>query len=164
MRHDPGALFLSKDHGKSWSLNEPLWNLPERKDWMGGGFDNAGVASICVDPRDASHITVGVSTGGVWATSDGGEHWHAASDGMHADYFPPPRHLAPEVQDIHRLVQCPAAPDTMWVQHHNGVFRSTDARALVAGGHHDPPVEVRLRRGGASARSRYRVVRAGREG
>jgi hypothetical protein len=30
------------------------------------------------------------------------------------------------VQDIHRLVQCAAAPDTMWVQHHNGVFRSTD--------------------------------------
>ena len=31
------------------------------------------------------------------------------------------------MQDIHRLVQCPAAPDTLWVQHHNGVFRSTDA-------------------------------------
>ena len=27
---------------------------------------------------------------------------------------------------MHRLVQCPQAPDTMWVQHHNGVFRSTD--------------------------------------
>jgi photosystem II stability/assembly factor-like uncharacterized protein len=93
---------------------------------MGGGFDNAGVASICVDPRDAAHITIGVSTGGVWATNDSGLHWRAASEGMHADYFPPPRHLAPEVQDIHRLVQCPEAPDTMWVQHHNGVFRSTD--------------------------------------
>jgi hypothetical protein len=45
---------------------------------------------------------------------------------MHAEYFPPPRNHAPEVQDIHRLVQCAAAPDTMWVQHHNGVFRSTD--------------------------------------
>ena len=41
--------------------------------------------------------------------------------------FRRPRDHAPEVQDIHRLVQCPAAPDTMWVQHHNGVFRSTDA-------------------------------------
>ena len=71
---------------------------------------------------------------------------------------------APEVQDIHRLVQCPAAPDTMWVQHHNGVFRSTDARAVVAGGHDDPPGEVRLRGGGASARSGHGVVRARREG
>jgi hypothetical protein len=123
----PGALFLSKDHGESWSLNQALWDLPERKDWMGGGFDNAGVASICVDPGNAAHLTVGVSTGGVWTTYDGGGRWRAASDGFHADYFPPPRNLAPEVQDIHRLVHCPAAPDTMWVQHHNGVFRTTDA-------------------------------------
>ena len=46
----PGALFVSKDHGESWSLNEPLWNVPERKDWMGGGFDQAGVASIRAIP------------------------------------------------------------------------------------------------------------------
>jgi hypothetical protein len=122
----PGALFLSTDHGESWTLNQALWDLPERKDWMGGGFDQAGVASICVDPRNSARITVGVSTGGVWSSDDGGARWHAASEGMHAEYFPPPRNHAPEVQDIHRLVQCAAAPDTMWVQHHNGVFRSTD--------------------------------------
>ena len=122
----PGALFLSRDRGETWSMNEALWNLPERKDWMGGGFDHAGVASICVDPRDAAHITIGVSTGGVWTTVDGGEHWRAASDGMYAEYYPPPRNTAPEVQDIHRLVQCGAAPDTLWVQHHNGVFHSAD--------------------------------------
>jgi hypothetical protein len=123
----PGALFWSKNCGDTWSFNEPLWNVPQRKDWVGGGFDHAGVASICVDPRDPEHVTIGVSTGGVWSSRDGGANWHAASKGMYADYYPPPRHLAPEVQDIHRLVHCPAAPDTMWVQHHNGVFRSTDA-------------------------------------
>ena len=122
----PGGLFLSKDHGESWTLNQALWDLPERKDWMGGGFDHAGVASICVDPRNSAQITVGVSTGGVWQSDDDGVSWHAASEGMHAEYFPPPRNHAPEVQDIHRLVQCPAAPDTLWVQHHNGVFRSND--------------------------------------
>jgi hypothetical protein len=122
----PGALFLSKDYGESWILNEPLWNLPERKDWMGGGFDQAGVASICVDSRNSARITIGVSTGGVWSSDDGGKRWRAASEGMHAEYYPPPRNQAPEVQDVHRLVQCAAAPDTLWVQHHNGVFRSTD--------------------------------------
>lgn len=123
----PGALFLSKNHGETWTINDALWDLPQRKDWMGGGFDDSGVASICVDPRDAAHITVGVSTGGVWSTRDGGARWQAASDGMYAEYYPPPRNNAPEVQDVHRLVQCAAAPDTLWVQHHNGVFRSTDA-------------------------------------
>ncbi len=123
----PGALFLSKDHGQSWTLNQALWDLPQRKDWMGGGFDDAGVASICVDPRRSDHMTIGVSTGGVWISSDGGASWGGSADGMYADYFPPERRHDPEVQDIHRLVQCPAAPDTLWVQHHNGVFRSTDA-------------------------------------
>jgi hypothetical protein len=122
----PGALFLSKDHGDSWSLNDALWNLPQCKLWMGGGFDQAGVASICVDPRNAGHVTIGVSTGGVWTSDDSGASWRAASEGMYAEYLPPEKNRAPEVQDVHRLVQCPVAPDTMWVQHHNGVFRSTD--------------------------------------
>ena len=123
----PGALFLSQDHGESWTLNRALWELPQRKDWMGGGFDDAGVASICVDPRRSDHMTIGVSTGGVWISDDGGASWRGSADGMYADYFPPERRHDPEVQDVHRLVQCPAAPDTLWVQHHNGVFRSTDA-------------------------------------
>ena len=122
----PGALFLSRDHGESWSLNAPLWNLPERKEWMGGGFDQSGVASICVDPRSAGHLTIGVSTGGVWITEDGGANWRASVEGMYADYAPPQLRSAPQMQDVHRLVQCAAAPDTFWVQHHNGVFRSTD--------------------------------------
>jgi len=63
----------------------------------------------------------------VWITDDGGASWHGSADGMYADYNPPERRHLPESQDIHRLVQCPAAPDTLWVQHHNGVFRSTDA-------------------------------------
>lgn len=123
----PGALFLSKDHGETWSLNEALWNLPERKHWMGGGFDDAGVASICVDPRQPAHLTLGVSTGGVWISEDGGGSWRDSVDGMYADYAPPEHRHAAIAQDIHRLVQCPAAPEAMWVQHHNGVFRSTDA-------------------------------------
>ena len=52
----PGALFLSRDHGETWSLNEPLWNVPERKEWMGGGFDQAAL------PRSAStHATPAIS-------------------------------------------------------------------------------------------------------
>jgi hypothetical protein len=45
---------------------------------------------------------------------------------MRADYAPPELVSAPESQDPHRMVQCPGAPDTWWIQHHNGIFRSTD--------------------------------------
>src|SRR5437762_3177352 len=85
------------------------------------------ICMLLADPRDPHHITVGVSTGGVWVTEDGGTNWRASVAGMYAEYVPPEQRHAPQVQDVHRLVQCPAAPDTMWVQHHNGVFRSTDA-------------------------------------
>src|SRR5262249_55729419 len=32
----------------------------------------------------------------------------------------------PTVQDPHRAVRCRAQPDHLWVQHHNGIFRSRD--------------------------------------
>ncbi len=122
----PGGLFRSDDRGATWSLNEPLWHRPERKEWVGGGYDQPGIHSICVDPRNSRHLTVGVSTGGAWISDDAGASWRLCGSGMYAEYMPPERRLEPNSQDVHRLVQCPAAPDTLWVQHHNGVFRSRD--------------------------------------
>ncbi|MBM3522176.1 MAG: exo-alpha-sialidase [Alphaproteobacteria bacterium] len=122
----PGGLFRSSDRGESWSLIEPLWNRPERQQWVGGGYDQPGIHSIVVDPRDSRRLLVGVSTGGVWLSDDAGASWRLHGHGMHAEYLPPDRADDPLMQDVHRIEQCPAAPDTLWVQHHNGVFRSTD--------------------------------------
>jgi hypothetical protein len=38
----------------------------------------------------------------------------------------PSRRSDPIAQDVHCLVQCRAAPERMWVQHHNGIFASSD--------------------------------------
>jgi len=122
----PGGLFRSNDRGSSWELVRSLWDQPRRKEWFGGGMDYPGIHSICVDPRDSRRVTVGVSCGGVWATADGGQTWDCRAEGMWAAYMPPERKHDPNIQDPHRLVQCPARPDALWVQHHNGVFRSTD--------------------------------------
>src|SRR5690606_19661090 len=48
----PGGLFHSNDGGDSWELVRSLWDRPERRKWAGGGYDYAGIHSICVDPRD----------------------------------------------------------------------------------------------------------------
>ena len=45
---------------------------------------------------------------------------------MRAEYYPPEQQFDPLVQDVHCLVQCAANPDTFWVQHHNGIFKSSD--------------------------------------
>ncbi|NND96840.1 MAG: exo-alpha-sialidase [Pirellulaceae bacterium] len=125
----PGGLFRSDDAGESWHLNEPLWNRAERMDWFGGGKDDPGIHSICVDPRDANHVTLGVSCGGIWETRNAGESWELIGEGLRAEFMPPDAQFKQSIQDAHRLAQCNANPDVMWVQHHNGIFHSVDGSA-----------------------------------
>lgn len=122
----PGGLFKSADHGATWELVRSLWDRPERAKWAGGGYDYPGIHSICVDPRDSNRVTVGISCGGTWTTTDGGETWSNCATGMRADYAPPEAANDPDIQDPHLIIQCPGCPDTFWCQHHNGIFRTTD--------------------------------------
>jgi hypothetical protein len=121
----PGGLFRSEDRGEHWSLARGLWDHPLRKEWFGGGYDHPGIHSVCLDPRDPRRIAVAVSTGGVWESEDGGETWSIQGRGLRAVYVPPEQAYDPVRQDVHRMVRCAAAPDHLWIQHHNGVFRST---------------------------------------
>ncbi len=122
----PGGLFRSRDNGTSWEMMRSLWDHPLRSKWMGGGADLPGLHSIIVDPRDSRRVYVAVSTGGIWLTEDGGASWAQRGEGMRADHVPPELTHAPIAQDVHCLVQCPAAPERFWVQHHNGIFVSSD--------------------------------------
>jgi photosystem II stability/assembly factor-like uncharacterized protein len=122
----PGGLFRSRDGGDSWELVRSLWDHPGRQRWFGGGADLPGLHSVCVDPHDDDHLLVGVSCGGVWETTDGAQSWTCRADGMIARYMPPELQGDPGIQDPHRMVQCRQKPDHLWVQHHNGIFRSTD--------------------------------------
>lgn len=126
----PGGLFHSIDGGNSWQLVESLWRHPDRKYWAGGGADYAGIHSILVDPRDPNTIRLGVSCGGVWASFDGGASWNCHGTGLRAAFMPPEQAYEPKIQDPHRVVQCPASPDHLWIQHHNGIFRSSDGGQL----------------------------------
>ncbi|MGH6991157.1 MAG: hypothetical protein ACREE3_14765 [Stellaceae bacterium] len=127
----PGGLFRSDDGGESWSLVEALWRHPDRRRWnpvAGGG--EPGISTVLIDPRDPADIRLGISTGGVWASTDAGQSWALINHGMHAEYMPPELAGDPISQDVHQLAHCAAHPETIWCQHHNGVFRSTDS------GHH----------------------------
>jgi hypothetical protein len=126
----PGALFRSDDDGETWSLNEPLWHMPERKKFGGvAGGEQPGLSSVLVDPRNPSDIRVGISCGGVWASTDAGASWNLINRGLYAEYMPPELREDPLSQDVHQLARCAQHPEVMWCQHHNGVFRSEDAGA-----------------------------------
>lgn len=122
----PAAVFYSADNGESWTLNQGLWDLPTRAKWFGGGTVDTALHSICVDPRSSDRVAVAVSCGGVTLTEDGGKTWRVAGHGLTAEFMPPEMQKDPDIQDAHLMVQCPANPKVSWIQHHNGIFRSTD--------------------------------------
>ncbi len=122
----PGGLFKSLDGGASWELVRSLWDHPGRARWFGGGADWPGIHSILVDPRNSQHVTIAVSCGGVWETWDTGETWSCIGSGVFAEFMPPELRDDPGIQDPHRIAACSAAPDALWMQHHNGIFHSPD--------------------------------------
>ena len=125
----PGGLFTSMDGGRSWEIVRSLWDDPLRRKWFGGGADQPGIHSACVDPRDPRRVLLGVSCGGAWLTEDTGATWRQTAQGMRADYMPPEQAFDPNIQDPHCIVNCRSNPDVFWAQHHNGIFRSIDGAA-----------------------------------
>jgi photosystem II stability/assembly factor-like uncharacterized protein len=125
----PAGIFRSDDRGDSWQLVRSLWDVPEREKWFGGGNEDTAMHTVSPDPRNPERVVVAISCGGVWDSDDDGKSWALQGNGLVAAYMPPEVAGAREVQDPHRVVRCTAAPDVMWMQHHNGIFRSTDAGA-----------------------------------
>jgi ligand-binding sensor domain-containing protein len=124
---EPGGLFYSDDYGKSFRLNEALWNHPSRLDdqqWFGTGKDYPFIHSIQVDPRDSNHIYIGISSAGVFETTDGGHHWIPRNRGLIAAYLP--NETTDVGHDPHHLLLCRQQPDVLWQQNHCGIFKSID--------------------------------------
>ncbi|MDM4767220.1 sialidase family protein [Pelomonas sp. SE-A7] len=122
----PGALFRSSDQGESWQLVESLWHREERLEWFGGGYEAPGIHSVCPHPSSGRELLLGISCGGAWHSSDGGEAWATRSTGMKALFMPPERQDDPNIQDPHRIERCRAVPEVLWCQHHCGIWRSSD--------------------------------------
>jgi hypothetical protein len=122
----PGGLFKSTDYGQSWQIIRSLWDHPRRRQWTGGGADLPGIHSILVDPRNCRRIAIAVSIGGIWFSEDAGDSWSQRGEGMRAEHVPPELTHDPIAQDVHCAAQCRAVPDRVWVQHHNGIFVSSD--------------------------------------
>ena len=73
-----------------------------------------------IDPRDARHMYVATSTGGVFETPRRGATWKPLNQGVEANFLPDPY---PEYgQDAHYW-RCPDRPDRLYQQNHCGIYR-----------------------------------------
>jgi BNR/Asp-box repeat protein len=119
----PSALFRSTDRGESFTLIRSLWDHPHREKWAPGGGGQA-IHTVLPDPTDEAHVTVAMSTGGVYRTHDRGNTWNPANIGIIALHAPDPW---PEFgQCVHKISAHPDAPNRIFAQNHGGVYRSDD--------------------------------------
>lgn len=120
----PAGLFRSEDRGDHWQPVGGFNDHPMRPQWAPGTFgtpDGELLHSILIDPRDAKHMYISVSVGGIYESVDGGNDWAPLNGGVAADFLPDP--TVPFGHDPHCVVQHPLQPDRLYHQNHCGIYR-----------------------------------------
>ena len=118
----PAGLFRSEDGGQSFKPVAGFNDHPMRPQWAAAGTpDGSMLHSILVDPRDARHLYLALSAGGVFESSDAGQSWAPLNEGCAAEFLPDPE--APFGHDPHCVKLHPQAPDRLYQQNHCGIYR-----------------------------------------
>ncbi len=122
----PASLFISRDRGETWTLNESLFDHPHRGVW------NPGAGGLCLhtillDPTNEKRMYIAVSAAGCYRTDDGGQTWNPFNKNVRADFMPD---KFPEFgQCVHKMAMHPSNPQVLYQQNHCGVYRSDNAGA-----------------------------------
>ena len=121
----PQGLFRSEDDGDTWTtvngwVDHPMWET--WAEWPEQNTPNGSMLhSINVDPRDPDHVYIGLSSGGVFESLDGGNDWAPLNAGV---TVPWPVDVYPEYgHDPHCVRLHPLQPDRLYQQNHTGIFR-----------------------------------------
>jgi photosystem II stability/assembly factor-like uncharacterized protein len=121
----PQGLFRTEDGGDTWGPVAGFNDHPMYTKWTGGEQDGTPdgpkLHSVIVDPSDANHLYIGMSSGGVFESVDKGADWKPLNAGCRADFFPDPH---PEYgHDPHCVKLHPLAPHILYQQNHCGIYR-----------------------------------------
>lgn len=117
----PASLFKSTDRGDTWTLNEGLYDHPQRGEW-GPGAGGLTLHTILLDPTNDQRMYIAVSAAGCYRTDDGGVTWKPYNKNVRADFMPD---KYPEFgQCVHKMTMHPSTPNVLYQQNHCGVYRS----------------------------------------
>lgn len=119
----PAGLFRSADGGVNWDgvagFNEALF--PKIQDKVGSVPEGSILHSILVDPRNKAHLYIGLSSGGIFESEDGGDTWRPLNKNVAADFMP---EKDPEYgHDPHCVALHPLRSGRLYQQNHCGIYR-----------------------------------------
>lgn len=118
----PPGLFMSKDNGDTWEPVLGFNDHPNYGQWTGQGATPGGqmMHSVLIDPRNADHMYVAISVGGVFESSNKGGDWKPLNKGLAADFLPDA--AAEFGHDPHCVIAHPLKPDRLYQQNHCGIY------------------------------------------
>lgn len=127
----PAALLVSEDEERTWTEAKGLTDHPSAPDWNPGA---AGLVlhTIIADPDHPDLMWIGISSAGVFASTDGGVTWERRNDLADPAGAPSVDHPAGPSNGqvghcVHHLERAPGEGQVLYQQNHYGVWRSDDA-------------------------------------
>jgi photosystem II stability/assembly factor-like uncharacterized protein len=135
----PQGLFISRDGGATWDPvdgwnDHPMWatwaEWPEQNT-----PDGSMLHSVIIDPNDAAHMYIALSSGGVFETTDRGLDWKPLNAGCEVAFLPETETEPEFGHDPHCVRLHPLRPDRLYQQNHCGIYRMdrADARWVRVG-------------------------------
>jgi hypothetical protein len=120
----PASLFKSEDRGETWTMNDALYDHPQRGQWNPGA-GGLTLHTILLDPTNPKRMYIAVSAAGCYRSDDGGLTWAPYNKNVRADFMGT---NYPEFgQCVHKMAMHPSNPNVIYQQNHCGVYRSDNA-------------------------------------
>jgi photosystem II stability/assembly factor-like uncharacterized protein len=128
----PATLLRSDDRGATWQDVPGLNQHSSRPEWWPGG-GGLCLHTIILPEGRPGRVYAGISVAGFFRSDDDGETWRPANEGTSsmaevvAAEMPNGRVEHPGVHRcVHKVVPDPSNPERLYMQQHDGVYRSDD--------------------------------------
>ncbi|MHB1955575.1 MAG: WD40/YVTN/BNR-like repeat-containing protein [Sulfobacillus sp.] len=123
---EASGLFRSTDGGDTWAEVSALRQHPTHATWE-PGYGGKCLHTVAPDPFHPSRLYIACSSGGIYRSDDGGDHWRPVNQGIRAEFMADDQQYPESGQCVHKFWVSPTLEGRIWLQNHGGVYRSDDS-------------------------------------